>query len=108
MIAALTKIRLKSIFKLPKFMFVSNPIFKQAKNAPGNKGVKFTSKGLEFFTLTLWDDEKSMMDFMLAGNHKEAMKVIRNFSADYGSANWSVSEMPGLDEAFDQLNSKHK
>lgn len=106
MIAAITKIRLKSIFKLPKFMFVSNPVFKQAKNAPGNKGVKSSNKGLQFFTLTLWDDEKSIMDFMLGGSHREVMRVIRDYSDDYGSVRWEVPEMPPWDEAHARLNSK--
>lgn len=105
MIAAITQIRLKSIFKLPKFMFVSNLIFKQAKNAPGNKGMKSSNKGLQFFTLTLWDDEKSLMDFMLSGNHREAMKVIRDYSNDYGSARWETISMPSWDEAYSELNS---
>jgi heme-degrading monooxygenase HmoA len=106
MIAAVTRIKLKSILKLPKFIFVANPIFKQAKNAPGNSGVKSTKKGLEFFTLTIWDDERSMMDFMLAGAHKEAMKNIRSYSVDYGSAHWTVSEMPPWDEALAKLKTK--
>lgn len=106
MIASITKIRLKSVFKLPKFMFVSGPVFKQAKNAPGNKGVKSTSSGLQFFTLTLWEDERSIMDFMLSGAHREVMKVIRDYSEDYGSARWEVSEMPAWDDARAQLNSK--
>ena len=106
MIASVTRIRLKSIFKLPKFIFTSNSIFKQAKNAPGNKGVKARSKGLEFYTLTIWDEERSMMDFMLNGHHKEAMKAVRKFSNDFGSSRWSVTEMPPWDEAFEQLKSK--
>jgi heme-degrading monooxygenase HmoA len=106
MIASITKMRLKSVFKLPKFMFVSGSVFKQVKNAPGNKGVKSTNKGLQFFTLTLWEDERSIMDFMLSGAHREVMKVIRDYSDDYGSARWEVSEMPPWDEAHTQLNSK--
>lgn len=108
MIVAATRIKLKSILKLPKFFIISSGVFKQSKSAPGNKGVKSTSRGLEFFTLTLWDDESSLMDFMLGGNHKEAMKVIRNYSNDYGSCRWSANEMPGWDEAFAQLKINRK
>ncbi len=105
MITSITKIKLKNILKLPKFFFISSKIFKQARSAQGNKGMRSRSTGLTFYTLTLWDDEKSMMDFMLSGPHKEAMKIIRNFSSDYGSSRWNSTDMPSWDDALSKLAS---
>jgi len=46
-----------------------------------------------------------MMDFMLSGPHKEAMKIIRNFSSDYGSSRWNSTDMPSWDDALSKLAS---
>lgn len=66
------------------------------------------STGLTFYTLTLWDDERSMMTFMLSGPHKEAMKVIKKFSSDYGSSRWHSAEMPSWNEALKKFTSQSK
>lgn len=108
MIASITRIKLKNPLKLFKFIAVAPKIMKQAANSPGNLSYTGRYKGyLTFWTITTWEDEKSMIDFVRSGLHLEVMKQTRYYSDDFSTANWIVDNTPSWKDGEKILSSKN-
>ena len=91
MIVSVTRIKLKNPLKLIKFLPLLPKIMNQAARSPGNISYKGRYKGyLTFWTLTTWDNEGILRDFVLSGIHKEVMKRTRYFSDDFETTNWII------------------
>ena len=73
MILSITYIELKRPIHFFSLSYQAMKIVKQLKNTSckKNKNVGFWKK---HFTMTLWEDEKSMKDFVRSGAHLDAMK----------------------------------
>ena len=107
MIASITRIKLKNPLKLFKFFPVVPKIMSQAAKSQGNLSYTGRYKGyLTFWTLTTWEDEKSMMDFVRSGLHLEVMKQTRYYSDDFSTANWTVDKTPSWKDGEKILESK--
>jgi hypothetical protein len=65
---------LKSVRTLPAFFALSQRIRKQASAAPGVVGWSLAADlpKLEFFTLSAWEDDSSLRDFVAAAPHHDA------------------------------------
>jgi hypothetical protein len=64
---------LKSVRSLPAFLAQSQRIRKQASTAPGVIGWSLAADlpKLEFFTLSAWEDESSLRDFVATAPHHD-------------------------------------
>jgi Antibiotic biosynthesis monooxygenase len=64
------RVRIRKVWILPLFAWVILQIRRQAKNAPGNLGVRiFRTRGLAVWTVTAWTDEQAMLAFRDSGPH---------------------------------------
>lgn len=72
---SITGLELKSMFHTPKFWYYAVPAMIQAKQAPGNISAEGKYINGIHHTLSVWDDRKSMLNYMRSGNHVQAMKV---------------------------------
>jgi len=82
MIVSITKIELRSYSKLIAFFKLNRQIIEELKNS-NCKQFKVTGSwdGKDWYTMTLWEDEKTIDHFYRNGTHLEAMKQAKQFSS---------------------------
>ncbi len=79
-ILAITRLRIRRIWFLPPFFKRSVQSLKQAKNANGIIAVNvFNDSFPVFWTCSIWETEKDMMQYMKSGNHKKAMPYLQKW-----------------------------
>ena len=104
MFISVTKLRLHSITKLPKFFKMVRAIQKQLQTPEGliskqTKGVSFTT----FYTITTWESKEHMLTFRNNGAHLEAMKKINTVGKKASYTNYESDTIPGWKEALKKL-----
>lgn len=106
MLAAVTRLRLRSWrFLIPFFMHASRSQ-KQAASSPGCLGVQTRkTRGLAFWTLTLWEEEQHLRQFVAASPHRESIPKLHPWCDEAVTTHWHVNSrtMPSWDEATDEL-----
>jgi hypothetical protein len=105
-IVSVTRLRVRSWTFLAPFLFRSLRISRQAKNAPGNLGVRLLADGNKtFWTCTCWESEAAMRAFMLAGPHGPSMRKLLEWCDEAALVHWSQPglEMPGWTEAHQRM-----
>ena len=105
MIISITKIQLKNIWQLLKFMKHAGRLRNQAISADGviHVDVKADLGKLTFYTLTAWENESSLREFMLGGYHKEAMKNTKKIAKQAVSTHHEGNKIPDWQEALQIL-----
>ena len=100
MIISTTELRLKSIAKFLPAIRLSGKIINEAQRAPGVLHVRAHPTSLRtLVTLTAWESEEAMMQFVRSGTHLEAMKQTAVLASDTRSAHWEANKIPSLKEA---------
>ncbi len=100
MFISVTKISLKNIFFIVRFMRHNAKIFKQIGEAKGNLSFATSIQNpLVYWTFTTWDSKESMMQFRNNGAHKDAMKEVRNITKEAISGHWESEQKPSWKEA---------
>jgi quinol monooxygenase YgiN len=93
---SVTRLRLRSVWHLPRFLWLTIPAGAQARKADGNLGFEaLRDAKLAFWTKTAWRDEAAMRAFMVSGAHRKAMPVLKHMCDEASGANW-VQEGPAL------------
>jgi quinol monooxygenase YgiN len=86
---SVTRLRLRSVWHLPRFIWLTIPSAKQARMAEGNLGYDaLRDAKLAFWTKTAWRDEAAMRAFMVSGAHRKAMPVLKEMCDEASGANW--------------------
>jgi heme-degrading monooxygenase HmoA len=86
---SITRLRVRSFRYLPAFLLAAFRSARQAKNAPGNLAVALLSdSSFVFWTRTLWNDERAMRAFMLAGAHRRIMPHLLQWCDEAAVAHW--------------------
>jgi hypothetical protein len=106
MIASVTRLRVRSFLDLPAFFWMTFLVQRQAKRAPG-----FVSGGLlvdnirTYWTLTVWQDEKSMKAFRGSSAHGRAMPKLIHWCDEASYAHWICEDekVPQWVEAYEHL-----
>lgn len=108
---SVTRLRVRSIWKLPKFLFHALGSERQAKVAPGNLNV-LAGRGPNwvFWTISMWKDEAAMRAFLLSGNHRKAMPVLSEIVDESAVTHWEQDSdtFPKWSEAYQRLREKPK
>lgn len=75
-----SRFAMRSALRVPSFMGHSNQIMNQVKSAPGAVGYSLGADlpSLQFYTLSAWEDEASLREFVRKLAHGQAMKEFRN------------------------------
>lgn len=100
MYVSITRLKLKSIWLLPKFARQSNLVAQQAKESPGNLKVKLSNRWFRYFyTLTHWNSKETMQQFMIHGAHKTAMQQWSDYASEVKAYGFETNEPPKWKEA---------
>src|SRR2546430_17055789 len=106
-IVSVTRLHLRSLRFLPVFSWYTFTTTRQAKQTPGNLGVKVRkTNGLEFWTLTIWRTIEAMKKFMFASPHKEAMQKLPYWCDEASFTEWEQSgtEWASWEQAAQKLS----
>ena len=97
---AITGLKLKRPWHIVRFYWHALPSFRQAKKARGNlRSEARTINGVRH-TLTVWESEAVMCEFLYAGPHKKAMRAFASIAS--GKAiGFEADRAPSWDEAHD-------
>ena len=99
---SLTRLRIRSVRFVPLFALHTWRSMRQVKHAPGfQTGAILADRSWTFWTMTAWDDQESMRQFMASGSHKTAMPHLLNWCDEASVAHWMQpeAELPSWTEA---------
>jgi uncharacterized protein DUF3291 len=99
---SLTRLRVRSIRFVPLFAFHTFRSLRQVKQAPGfQKGALLADRGWTFWTMTAWDTQEYMRQFMTTGAHQKAMPHLLHWCDEASVAHWTQPEatLPSWPEA---------
>src|SRR5882672_7014337 len=104
-LALLSYLPLNKYSAIPGFFRFSIQIQKQLRSTPGIIGYTLRAKILSrnFWTLSVWEDQKTLMDFLAKIPHGEAMKAMAPHMGRTKITQWKVagSSLPlSWDEAM--------
>jgi Domain of unknown function (DUF3291) len=106
MLAAATRLRLRSWRFLLPFMIHASRSQKQAVASPGCVGVSVRkTRGWAFWTLTVWEDEKQLRAYIGGSPHREAIPKLHPWCDEAVTVHWRLESqhMPSWEEAHRQL-----
>ncbi len=106
---SVTRLRVRSLFFLPAFVFTALRIGAQARKAPGNFAAKvFRDDKNAFWTSTCWETEAAMKAFMLAPPHGPAMRKLLEWCDEAALVHWTQDsqELPSWREAWQRMQSE--
>jgi len=106
MLAAVTRLRLRSWRFLIPFAIHASRSQKQASSAAGCLGV-LTRKtsGWAFWTLSTWENDELLRGFLRGSPHREAMPKLFPWCDEAVTVHWQITslQMPTWEEAALQL-----
>jgi hypothetical protein len=90
---SLTRLRVRSIWFVPLFAMQTLRSLKQVKRATGfQTGKLLADRSWTFWTMTAWDSQESMREYMISGAHKAAMPHLLEWCDEASVAHWSQQE----------------
>jgi heme-degrading monooxygenase HmoA len=90
---SLTRLRIRSFRFVPLFALHTWRSLRQVRSAPGfQTGAILADRNWTFWTMTAWDSEESMRQFMLSGSHKTAMPHLVEWCDEASVAHWTQQE----------------
>ena len=103
--------RLKGLRIMPRFLWNSLRIERQLLASQGLLGHSSGArlKSLEFWSITVWEDEEALQRFVHARPHTGIMQTMRVHVARSEFIRWKVAEAgvpPDVEEAEDRLHKK--
>ena len=91
---SMTRLKVKSILLLPKFIVQNEAIVKQIRSSEGfRNGKTLLDPSLSAWTVTLWDSEDAMRAFYTSGAHRNIMPSLSFYSNEAVTAHMSFSEV---------------
>lgn len=106
MFVSITRLRVRSFWLLPGFLFYSLRSANQAKRAPGNLGIGLLRDANNtYWTRTAWLDEAAMRAFMMAMPHRRAMGKLAEWCDEASVFHWNqeTAELPDWHEAHRRM-----
>jgi hypothetical protein len=91
-LALLTYLPLRSYRKIPGFLRYSLQVQRQMRETPGAVGYSFRAKVLtrNFWTFSVWENDRALMDFVAKVPHGEAMKSFRPYMGTTKFTRWKL------------------
>jgi len=101
---SVTELRLKNVFRFFAFSRYVRAIRAQLKTAKGLVRYRLAAKSpLVFHTVTAWESEQAMYEFMRSGAHLEAMKNVRSIASHTRYTRRRSETFPSVKEAREWL-----
>ncbi|MGN6390280.1 MAG: hypothetical protein ACTHL1_12290 [Burkholderiaceae bacterium] len=106
-VLALTRLRLRSPWLLPRFLARNAAIIRQATCSPGFlAGAILPEPALVFWTMTLWESPEAMRGYVLSGPHRAAMPALAALASESRTAQLPhEGALPSWDAAYRLLDS---
>ena len=90
---SLTRLRLRSARFVPHFFVRTMRSLEQVKHAPGfQTGALLTDRNWTFWTMTSWDTQDMMRQYMISGPHKTAMTFLMEWCDEASVVHWEQPE----------------
>jgi hypothetical protein len=91
-IAVLSYLPLRSFWALPQFFYYTRRIQTQMKSSRGLVGYSLLAHVLakRFWTLSVWEDEVALMDFVHKQPHQEVMIILRRYMGGTHFLRWMI------------------
>jgi heme-degrading monooxygenase HmoA len=90
---SLTRLRVRSTRFVPIFALYTFRALRQVKKTPGfQKGRLLADRSRTFWTMTAWDTQENMRQFMTTGAHKKAMPRLLHWCDEASVAHWTQPE----------------
>ncbi|UFP96332.1 hypothetical protein [Gloeobacter morelensis] len=105
-IISATRLRLKSAAYLLPFFWHVFKASRQTAAAPGFLGGRlFWDRRLVFWTVTAWQDCRTMRGFQTSGAHRQAMPQLARWCNEGSTAHWETdsSRLPAMEEAYRRM-----
>jgi heme-degrading monooxygenase HmoA len=106
MLASVTRLRVRSVWFLPTFLWRTFQSQRQVERAPGFFGGRLlVDTGMTFWTLTVWESEQAMKKFRGSGPHARVMTRLPKWCNEAAYAHWvaTTDSVPTWDEAHQRL-----
>ena len=106
---SLTRLRIRSIWFMPRFAWQMLVTRNQIQTAPGfQRGSTLADRKWTFWTMTAWDSQESMRAYMTSGAHQRAMPFLLDWCDEASVAHWSQPEaaLPTWVEADQRMRSE--
>ncbi len=86
---SLTRLRIRSIRFLPLFAVQTTRSLRQVEVAPGFlEGALLPDRNWTYWTMTAWDCEESMRQYMITGSHKLVMPRLQHWCDEASVVHW--------------------
>ena len=90
---SLTRLRIRSVRFLPHFFLHTMRSLNQVKQAPGFRtGALLADRSWTFWTMTSWDSQEHMRQYMISGPDKIAMPFLVDWCDEASVAHWEQPE----------------
>ena len=99
---SLTRLRIRSLRFLPFFAVHTLRSVAQIRKSPGYlQGALLADRRFTFWTLTAWNSQESMRQYILSGAHKQAMPHLLHWCDEASVAHWDQPDptLPNWPEA---------
>jgi hypothetical protein len=108
MTITVTSIKLNSVWGFFRLSYMAMKIVLQLKKQKGF--IKYKNKGFGYlhYTLSAWESEAEMKQFVPTGAHREAMKASAAIATEIRTHTFESDEMPSWKEAKQLLIEKGK
>jgi len=106
MFASVTRLRVRSVRYVPAFLWRNLLTKRQVVRAPGFVGGRLlVDAGRAFWTLTLWESERTMKAFRGSGAHAGVMPRLAHWCDEASYAHWETPSpsVPSWSEAYERL-----
>jgi heme-degrading monooxygenase HmoA len=103
---SVTRLRIRSIFYLPQFVWHALKSERQAERSNGFlSGRVMRDKGNAFWTVTAWENEAAMRAYRGAGAHMKAMPKLLDWCDEASIAHWEQpgEELPAWADAHSRM-----
>ena len=103
---AMTRLRLKSVWLFPRFIWASEAAVAQLRMAPGFlRGKLLAESNLAMWTASLWLSEENIRAFYLSGAHRTLMSKLSDFACEaiVGQISYEYSELPSWQFIYEEL-----
>jgi heme-degrading monooxygenase HmoA len=91
-VAAVTYLPIKTLWGLPYFLYYTRRVQSQLKSARGLMGYSLLAHMVaqRFWTLSVWQDEVALTEFVHKHPHNEAMSVLRRYMGGTAIVRWPL------------------
>ncbi|GAA2576529.1 MULTISPECIES: DUF3291 domain-containing protein [Streptomyces] len=102
-----SRLKLKSLVRVPRFFYLSGSVYRQAQRSPGNVGVGLRADPWHktFWTLSVWEDHKALQAYVRTEPHLSVMTKLKPAMRESLFTSWKQAggQPPTWEEADRRL-----